>query len=945
MKGWAKNRDMVTLAYNDQRLLDHLANGGNYGVCTDKDRFVLAADSALVAEVIKSKLPATFAVLSPRHKLPHFYFYGHISRHVQFKPTEEGDPCCDLKRGNAFVVGAGSVYEDYGTYEIIDDLPIATVTEQQVLEALEPFIEARKVEVEASETQVKRPELNFPISALLDLDEFEESGEEIYGAHPVHGSTTGSNFRVNLNKDIWYCFRHCAGGGPLELLAVLQGVISCEDAGKGALRGRKFLEVVNVAVKKGLLKGSVALKSLRKEQERTWQLGEYFLERKKDKAFLFDKNREATTSINIKSVDSAHFKKKLKELSGLDDTTVEKLVANFLLSSPQDNAEEEEEVEAEEEKFSEETQRKAVELLRDPAFLYKLGFPFYRGFVVPRINKPRFVLGEERNKRIIGPLIIGGSRLGMTTIIQVLGAPGTSKDSMVRMWLQMLPLEVRERSYLTAAGLRYSREMQAAEVLYSPDSPEIRGESGRQMRFMRADDGGLISEVAVRDAETGEMTTQTYTLPVKCVVTTSNAVTVDSALESGQWTLYTNADARLTRLVKAAILKLRAGKRPLFPEGELEVWRCAFHILLTEESSEKVPEIPFAENLLPILGSERSESRRDANKLCDLISLIAWLRRFQKPEEKRGSADLIDLMYALELGFDAIKETISELGVKDSTIYQAVSTQGPNATVRMITDATHYAYSTCYSYLRRLVEKGYVVPDKEKGKNVYSVSALKPKTLFNPSNTKDSEPEDQILVILRQFYNSSTRNQISEAISFDGLEFTDPLTGEHVTIHVLGEQPKTLSVERAQEKSDTVIPLYELTKADFEEDIEESPVKTRKTSESPVQREIKRESAELYYCSKCGAIINKENFERGGLCQTCDMKKNLESALKKSNVSNVWKKEEPKNVSNKQNNPSPKISQDGEYVEGMCGQCGKKALVSHGLCRECEKGESDGQTN
>jgi len=60
----------------------------------------------------------------------------------------------------------------------------------------------------------------------------------------------------------------------------------------------------------------------------------------------------------------------------------------------------------------EETLQRACELLKDPAFFYKLGKVFEQGFIVPKINKPRFVLGEERNKRLLGLLLIGAAKLG-----------------------------------------------------------------------------------------------------------------------------------------------------------------------------------------------------------------------------------------------------------------------------------------------------------------------------------------------------------------------------------------------------------------------------------------------------------------------------------------------------------------------------------------------------
>ena len=73
--------------------------------------------------------------------------------------------------------------------------------------------------------------------------------------------------------------------------------------------------------------------------------------------------------------------------------------------------------------------QRARELLKDPAFFYKLGKVFEQGFIVPKINKPRFVLGEERNKRLLGLLLIGAAKLGMTSLVKLLGEPGTAKHT------------------------------------------------------------------------------------------------------------------------------------------------------------------------------------------------------------------------------------------------------------------------------------------------------------------------------------------------------------------------------------------------------------------------------------------------------------------------------------------------------------------------------------
>jgi predicted transcriptional regulator len=445
------------------------------------------------------------------------------------------------------------------------------------------------------------------------------------------------------------------------------------------------------------------------------------------------------------------------------------------------------------EEFPEESKEKARQLLKDPAFFYKLGKVFEMGFVVPKIDKPRFVIGEERNKRLLGFLLTGAAKHQMTSIIKVLGEPGTAKDTMLRMWLKLLEhcLKVAERSFFTAATLRYSEELQGCDLLYIPDSPELTGEKGRHLRFMRADDGGLISEYALKDPDTGEMTTKTVTLPVKAVATTSNAVTGDIALESGMWTLHTNASPELTKKVKLEKLKFRAGKRQLFPEEELKVWQCAFWLLLNEEPMQELPKVPYAENLEKLLESERSESRRDPDKLCDLISLIAWVRRFQKSKEKWQEADLVDLYIALQLGLDAITETISDLDVKEQQIFAAVK-KGviEDVTARFVADETGIPYKTCYRLMEKLVEKGFLNKDKKGGRNIYSVfSGKEPKNLLIGERSSQIKPEQLMEFVLSLVGDFSPSHNPTEGGY--PLEIIDPITGEKVVLESMDNDTKS----------------------------------------------------------------------------------------------------------------------------------------------------------
>ena len=78
------------------------------------------------------------------------------------------------------------------------------------------------------------------------------SDSEIRGSHPFHGSTTGLNYAINTSKNVWICRRdgHNSGGGPLELFAVREGIINCEDSRPGCLDG-KWKEVLRALEKSG----------------------------------------------------------------------------------------------------------------------------------------------------------------------------------------------------------------------------------------------------------------------------------------------------------------------------------------------------------------------------------------------------------------------------------------------------------------------------------------------------------------------------------------------------------------------------------------------------------------------------------------------------------------------------------------------------------------------
>jgi hypothetical protein len=60
-----------------------------------------------------------------------------------------------------------------------------------------------------------------------------QNGDNLQGAHPVHGSTGGNNFSVDIKTGRYFCFRHQVGGDRFMWLLVENHIIECEQAGGG----------------------------------------------------------------------------------------------------------------------------------------------------------------------------------------------------------------------------------------------------------------------------------------------------------------------------------------------------------------------------------------------------------------------------------------------------------------------------------------------------------------------------------------------------------------------------------------------------------------------------------------------------------------------------------------------------------------------------------------
>jgi len=256
-KGWQKPEKLMYST--DPKLTDWLAKGGNYGVVGGFGLVIVDADIPEIQRLIEEKLPSTFTVESPGSHGWHCYYLCGLEKPIRLR-DKEGENVGDIQGPGKMVVGPGSVHPDGGVYHVVRDVPLAQVTKHQLVEALKPYVvserEIQRVE-ETARREKRETKINLDILQVVPLAGLHKRGSEYYGPHPVHGSKydkNGKNFWVNPSKNVWHCFRHDSGGGPLLWLAVEEGLISCEEAGPGALRGEIFKKAMEKARERGYIK-------------------------------------------------------------------------------------------------------------------------------------------------------------------------------------------------------------------------------------------------------------------------------------------------------------------------------------------------------------------------------------------------------------------------------------------------------------------------------------------------------------------------------------------------------------------------------------------------------------------------------------------------------------------------------------------------------------------
>lgn len=248
--------------YNDTEFQKWISTNANYGVlCGIGNLVVIDSDKHEMTSAVNEMLPKTFTIRTGGGGTHNYFICADLDKKIVVQDSEHHYGECQWLGQQ--VVGPTSTHPNGNQYEVIGDEEIATVTSAQIKAMIEKLI-GKKTELEKEQKEEYKKEnakITGDITRAIDVSRMMPTTEGYQGVHPVHGSTTGMNFAVNTTENIWHCFRHNCGGGVIQAIAMVEGIIECGEK----LRGDKFKKTIKKAEQKY---GVIILPTYRGEVEK-----------------------------------------------------------------------------------------------------------------------------------------------------------------------------------------------------------------------------------------------------------------------------------------------------------------------------------------------------------------------------------------------------------------------------------------------------------------------------------------------------------------------------------------------------------------------------------------------------------------------------------------------------------------------------------------------------
>ncbi|MDP3026217.1 MAG: AAA family ATPase, partial [Nanoarchaeota archaeon] len=245
-------RELTNYSFDDPKVQEHLAKGGNIGyLCGSNKIYVFDLDNKELLNEFEAILGETLTIETAKGY--HLYFeYDELLYKIIFE--KNGVHLGELMGIGQQVLTPPSIHPSGKEYSVFKDLPIVKLTPEKLEIIKNKFTDDDRVfKIQSPDWNRYQDLSGLNITSILpNLNLFKKYGNEFYGVHPIHGSTTGMNFFVNPIKNLWHCFRHDSGGDALSLLSMLEGICNCEDFRKEGkkLRGEDFIQAIEIAKSK-----------------------------------------------------------------------------------------------------------------------------------------------------------------------------------------------------------------------------------------------------------------------------------------------------------------------------------------------------------------------------------------------------------------------------------------------------------------------------------------------------------------------------------------------------------------------------------------------------------------------------------------------------------------------------------------------------------------------
>jgi Fe-S-cluster containining protein len=242
-----------------------LLGGNDYGIATGFGGLHCfdADDTTTLKQLgVLDELPRTFTVKTGNglHK-----WYRIEGMTKQIKLYHDDIHLGEVQSRGQYAVGPGSMHKSGVRYTVIDESPIATITQNELLSILTnhniTFKQHKPQQEEHKEFDRAAARSNYDVDILklCRPEHATKEGDEWIGEHPLHGATnskdrgTSRNFSVNPSKGYWHCFAHDDGGSWVRWLAIELGIRRCGDGRTGKLDKDEYAQVMDEAERRGLI--------------------------------------------------------------------------------------------------------------------------------------------------------------------------------------------------------------------------------------------------------------------------------------------------------------------------------------------------------------------------------------------------------------------------------------------------------------------------------------------------------------------------------------------------------------------------------------------------------------------------------------------------------------------------------------------------------------------